>query len=104
VRGGRGGRWRRVSRGLVALAGAGGLALSVAVAAAQPECARLPAAAKRPRPCNPQTECLRQIPKESSGAEREAAARECRRQPTSGICYGPETYDPRAECRQKARK
>ncbi len=65
------------------------------------DCDTLPTAAQRPRACNPRAECLQRISKDLSGAAREGAARECNRQPTSGICYGPDTYNPQAECREK---
>lgn len=65
------------------------------------DCDTLPTSAQRPRACNPREECWQRISKDLSGAARGAAARECGRQPTSGICYGPDTYNPQAECRQK---
>jgi hypothetical protein len=65
------------------------------------DCDTLPTSAQRPRACNPREECLQRIPKDLSGAAREATAKECGRQPTSGICYGPDTYNPQTECRQK---
>jgi hypothetical protein len=34
-----------------------------------------------------------------------AAARgDCQRLPTSGTCYGPDTYNPQAECRERQGK
>src|SRR5437762_13034355 len=62
------------------------------------ECAKLPASALRPRPCNPQAECLRLIPKDVPDKERAARQRDCQNQPKSGTCYGPDAYNPQEEC------
>ncbi|PYM21295.1 MAG: hypothetical protein DMD81_00120 [Candidatus Rokuibacteriota bacterium] len=65
------------------------------------ECSKLPASALRPRPCNPQAECLRLISKNVPEKERAARQRDCQNQPTSGTCYGPEAYNPQEECKKK---
>ena len=67
------------------------------------DCATLPASALRPRPCDPQAECLRLIPKDVSGKELAARQRDCQNQPTSGTCYGPDAYNPQEECRRRMR-
>ena len=36
-----------------------------------------------------------------AGSTLVSAQEGCRRMPTSGTCYGPETYNPQAECRQR---
>ena len=35
------------------------------------------------------------------GPALESARRDCERLPASGTCYGPETYNPQAECRER---
>lgn len=78
------------------------LALAPAVGAGPPrDCDTLPASAQRPRPCNPQRECLVKVQQALAGRTLVSAQDGCRRMPTSGTCYGPETYDPRAECRRQ---
>ncbi|HEU5321834.1 MAG TPA: hypothetical protein VFX28_13595, partial [Methylomirabilota bacterium] len=75
-----------------------------AVAPAQPaDCVSLPTSAPRPRPCNPRQECLQQVAS-MKGEAREKAQQDCNRMPTSGTCYGPETYNPQAECRARQRR
>jgi hypothetical protein len=68
---------------------------------AQADCGGLPKSAQKPRTCNPQEECLKLIPAGLDGKARAAATRECQRQPTSGVCYGPDVYNPQADCREK---
>lgn len=90
---------------LVAALAAGPAIIAPAVAAAQSQdCSKLPGSARRPRTCNPQEECLKQIPASLTGQARESAERDCRRQPTSGVCYGPDTYNPQVECREREKK
>jgi hypothetical protein len=72
--------------------------------AAADSCDALPRSALRPRECNPRQECLRAIPADLKGPAREARERECSRQPASGTCYGPQTYNPQAECRSARKK
>lgn len=74
------------------------------VASARTECDRLPTSALRARPCNPQEDCLKAIPKDAKGGQLEARRKECNRLPTSGVCHGPESYNPQAECREPQRK
>jgi hypothetical protein len=44
------------------------------------------------------------VEKSLKGPALESARRDCQRLPTSGTCYGPETYSPQAECREKQGK
>jgi hypothetical protein len=73
--------------------------------AAAQDCSKLPAAAQRARTCNPRQECLAQVERTLKGPALDSGRRDCQRLPTSGTCYGPETYSPQAEClaRQKRR-
>jgi hypothetical protein len=73
------------------------LALSPVVARAQ-DCSKLPSSAQRARTCNPQQECMAQVERSLKGPALESGRRDCQRLPTSGTCYGPETYSPQAEC------
>jgi len=87
---------------LLALALAAALSIAPAAALAQSrDCDALPTSAQRPRPCNPQQECLAKMQKTLAGQTLVSAQEGCRRMPTSGTCYGPETYDPQAECRRQ---
>jgi len=87
---------------LLTLALAAALSIAPAAATAQPrDCDTLPTSAQRPRPCNPQLECLAKVQKTLAGQSLASAQEGCRRMPTAGTCYGPETYDPRAECRRQ---
>ena len=80
------------------------LVLAAAPAAAQPpDCASLPTSAQKARTCNPQQECRAKVQGKLRGLGLESAQRDCQRLPTSGTCYGPETYNPQAECRQQQR-
>jgi hypothetical protein len=83
---------------------AGLLVLVASGAWARTDCSSLPTSALRTRPCNPQAECLSAIPEDLRGAQADARRKECRRLPTSGVCHGPDTYDPQAECRQQQRR
>jgi hypothetical protein len=65
------------------------------------DCANLPATAQRARTCNPQQECVAQVERSLKGPALESARRDCQRLPASGTCYGPETYSPQAECRER---
>ena len=71
------------------------------VAAQGQDCASLPTTAQKARSCNPQAECLAQVEKSLKGFALDASRRDCQRLPTSGTCYGPETYNPQAECRER---
>jgi hypothetical protein len=87
---------------LLTLALAAALSLAPAVTLAQArDCDTLPTSAQRPRPCNPQQECLVKVQKTFAGSTLTSAQEGCRRMPTSGTCYGPETYNPQAECRKQ---
>lgn len=87
------------------LAAAGWLSLAPAVRAAEPQnCGFLPSSAQRPRSCNPQEECRRLLSRNLKGPAREAPGTDCSRLPTNGTCYGPDTYDPQAECRARQQK
>ena len=84
------------------LLGAATLVLAVGPAAAQPrDCASLPSSAQRARTCNPQAECMGQVEQRLKGSALDAARRDCQRLPTAGTCYGPETYNPQADCRER---
>jgi hypothetical protein len=68
------------------------------------DCASLPTSAPRARACDPQQECLARVEQRLKGAALDVARRDCRRLPTPGTCYGPETYNPQAECRERQGK
>ena len=77
------------------------IALAALPAAAQPkDCGSLPTSAQKARTCNPQQECLAQMESKMKGFALDSARKDCQRLPTSGTCYGPETYNPQAECRE----
>jgi hypothetical protein len=81
------------------------LAVGAPVAAdAKPDCDALPRSALKARSCNPQAECRAAIPDKVSGPARERRERECDRMPTSGLCHGPDRYDPQADCRTQRRR
>ena len=82
------------------------IALTALPAPAQPaDCGALPTSAQRAHTCNPQQQCLAQVEGQLKGPALASARRDCQRLPTSGTCYGPETYNPQAECRaQQGRK
>jgi hypothetical protein len=84
---------------------AAGLTLIIAGTAwAKGDCSSLPPSALRTRSCNPQAECLKAIPKDLKGRQAEARRKECSRMPEKGVCHGPDTYNPQAECREGPRK
>jgi hypothetical protein len=76
----------------------------VTTAAQSQDCSRLPTSAQRARTCNPQQECLAQVERTLKGPALESGRRDCQRLPISGTCYGPQTYNPQAECQQRARR
>jgi hypothetical protein len=45
-----------------------------------------------------------QVENKLKGSALDAARKDCQRLPTSGTCYGPETYNPQAECRERTTK
>jgi hypothetical protein len=77
---------------------------SATLASAAADCGSLPTSALRTRSCNPQAECLAAIAKDAKPEEAEARRKQCSRLPTTGVCHGPETYNPQAECRQQQRR
>jgi hypothetical protein len=80
----------------------GALPVHVGTVAAQGrDCASLPTTAQKARTCSPQAECLAQVERSLKGQALDASRRDCQRLPTSGTCYGPETYNPQAECRER---
>jgi hypothetical protein len=81
------------------------LLLAALPAAAQAQdCSSLPATAQKARTCNPQRECVAKVEQRLKGPALESARRDCARLPASGTCYGPETYSPQAECRERQGK
>jgi hypothetical protein len=88
-----------MTRVLLLLAAA--LALAALPAAAQPkDCGALPSSAQKARTCNPQQECVAQLEGKLKGLALESGRKDCQRLPTSGTCYGPDTFNPQAECRE----
>jgi hypothetical protein len=78
------------------------LVLAAVPVVAQPtDCGSLPTSAPRPRSCNPQEECLVKVEQRLKGSALDAARRDCQRLPAAGTCYGPQTYNPQAECRAR---
>ncbi|MBI1734098.1 MAG: hypothetical protein HYR51_02885 [Candidatus Rokubacteria bacterium] len=73
------------------------------VAGAAQSCDALPRSALKTRSCNPQAECRAAISKDARGAARDRRARDCERLPISGVCHGPDRYDPQADCRTQRR-
>src|SRR5687767_13486710 len=71
--------------------------------AADKSCDSLPRSALKTRTCNPQADCLGSIQKGLQGPARASREKECSRLPSKGMCYGPDKYDPQANCRD-ARK
>jgi len=81
------------------------LAWTAVPAAAQPkDCGSLPTSAQKSRTCNPQQECVAQVENKLKGPAMDAARKDCQRLPTGGTCYGPDTYNPQAECRERTTK
>ena len=80
------------------------LAGALPAAAQSQDCSSLPASAQRARSCSPRQECLAQVERRLKGSALESARRDCQRLPASGTCYGPETYSPQAECRERQGK
>lgn len=82
------------------------LAVTPVIAAAQAQdCMSLPTEAQRPRVCNPRTECISQVTLRFQGQTGlQDTKQNCQRMPTSGTCYGPETYNPQAECLARQQK
>jgi hypothetical protein len=77
------------------------IALAALPAAAQPkDCGSLPSSAQKARTCNPQQECVAQVEGKLKGAALDSARKDCQRLPTSGTCYGPDTFNPQADCRE----
>ena len=77
------------------------IALAALPAASQPkDCGSLPTSAQKARTCNPQQECIAQVEGKLKGFAVDSARKDCQRLPTAGTCYGPETYNPQAECRE----
>ena len=78
------------------------LALATLPAAAQPkDCGALPSSAQKARTCNPQQECVAQLEGKLKGLALESGRKDCQRLPTSGTCYGPDTFNPQADCREQ---
>jgi hypothetical protein len=76
-------------------------ALAALPAAAQPkDCGSLPTSAQKARTCNPQQECLAQMETKMKGFALDSARKDCQRLPTTGTCYGPDTFNPQAECQE----
>ena len=80
------------------------LLLAPLPAVAQRDCGSLPGSAQRAHACNPQQECIGKVERRLKGAALESARRDCQRLPTAGTCYGPDTYDAQAECRERQGK
>jgi len=64
-------------------------------------CSSLPTFAQRPRPCNPQLECMRLMGRTLQPQNLDNARRACSHHPTAGTCYGPDQYNPQAECKAR---
>ena len=81
------------------------IAFTALPAVAQPrDCSALPSSAQKARTCNPQQQCLAQVEGKLKGPALESARQDCQRLPTSGTCYGPDTFNPQAECREQQSK
>ena len=72
--------------------------------AADKACDSLPRSALKTRTCNPQADCLGTIQKALQGPARNAREKECSRLPTRGMCYGPDKYDPQADCKDTRKR
>jgi hypothetical protein len=86
------------------LLGAVLLLAPLAAPAQAQDCSSLPASAQRARTCNPQQECVAKVEGSLKSPALDAARKDCQRLPTAGTCYGPETYNPQAECRERQGK
>jgi len=80
------------------------LAAALPAAAQSQDCSSLPASAQKARSCSPQQECVAKVEQRLKGPALESARRDCARLPASGTCYGPETYSPQAQCRERQGK
>ena len=81
------------------------LALTALPALAQSsDCGALPSSAQKAHTCNPQQQCLAQVEGKLKGPALDSARKDCQRLPTSGTCYGPDTFNPQAECREAQSK
>jgi hypothetical protein len=80
------------------------LTAAVPVVAWSQDCSSLPTSAQKARSCSPRQECVAQVERSLKGPALESARRDCQRLPQSGTCYGPETYSPQAECRERQGK
>ena len=93
-----------MSRALLILLASLSLAAALPAAGETQDCSSLPASAKKARACSPQQECVAQVERTLKGPALESARRDCQRLPRNGTCYGPETYSPQAECRERQGK
>jgi hypothetical protein len=92
-------------RGVMSILLGATLLLAAGPVTAQPQdCGSLPSSAQRARTCNPQAECVGKVEQRLKGQALDAARRDCQRLPTAGTCYGPETYNPQADCRERQGK
>ena len=81
------------------------LPLTALPAVAQPtDCGALPSSAQKARTCNPQQQCLAQVEGKLTGPALDSARKDCQRLPTAGTCYGPDTFNPQADCREETTK
>jgi hypothetical protein len=81
------------------------IALTALPAVAQPsDCGALPSSAQKARTCNPRQQCLAQVEGKLKDAALDSARKDCQRLPTSGTCYGPDTFNPQADCREQQGK
>ena len=81
------------------------IALTALPAVAQPnDCGALPSSAQKARTCNPQEQCLAQVEGKLKGAALDSARKDCQRLPVSGTCYGPDTFNPQADCKEQQGK
>jgi hypothetical protein len=93
-----------MSRAALALLAALLLGAASPAAGQSQDCSSLPASAQKARSCSPRQECLAQVERRLAGPALESARHDCQRLPASGTCYGPETYSPQAECRERQSK
>ena len=88
--------------GLLALALVAGT--PVTARAADKSCDSLPRSALKTRVCNPQADCLATIQRGLQNVAREVREKDCSRLPTRGMCYGPDKYDPQADCKDTRKR